>query len=463
MIDLTPFAKKIGKKPVYVVGLGKSGLSSVKALVKAGIQVLAWDDNEDSRAAAKRAKAEISSPEVVEFSGLACVVLSPGIPLTHPQPHPVVTKAQAHDVPVIGDMELFHLSKHGCKTVGITGTNGKSTTTALIGHVLNKCGVKAAVGGNIGEAVLGLSITEKTQAVVLELSSYQIDLCPTFRPDIGVLLNVTPDHIDRHGTIEGYAAVKAKIFDALNTAIVSIDDEYCRGTFHHLEKEGRTPIAISTEKEIEYGVYAEDGKLFDALKDGEVKDIGAFSAFPALSGVHNHQNAIAAYAVARQFDIAQDKIFEAMKSFPGLPHRQQVVATINGVAYINDSKATNADSTSKALATYHNLYWIVGGRSKDGGLDGLDKYMDRIRYAYLIGEAAESFADWLEKRGVTYRICRTLDKAIEEAHEQAQSDRGQPGGTGCVLLSPACASWDQFKNFEERGEAFINIVKDLSE
>ena len=463
MVDLNEFVKSIGDRPVYVVGLGKSGMASVRALVKAGANVLAWDDDQDAHAAAKRAKAKVESPEMVDFAQLSYVVLAPGIPLTHPTPHPVVTKAQTYDVPVIGDLELLHLSNHGIKTIGITGTNGKSTTTALIGHVLQKCGVKAAVGGNIGNAVLSMKLPESTEAIVLEMSSFQIDLCPSFRPDIGVLLNVTPDHIDRHGSLDRYAEIKASIFDADNIAIISVDDELCQNIIHRLEHDQHKIIRLSTEEKVDFGVFAEERMLVDATIEEGNDNVGSFNLLPALSGVHNHQNAIAAYAVARQFDLGPEQIFEAMKSFPGLPHRQQIVRTINGVAYINDSKATNADSTSKALATYRNLYWIVGGRAKDGGLDGLEEYMERIRYAYLIGEAAEEFSSWLEKRGVTYHFSKTMERAVVDAHEQAQADKGQPGGTGCVLLSPACASFDQYQNFEERGDRFISLVEELKE
>lgn len=322
--------------------------------------------------------------------------------------------------------------------------------------------MRAAVGGNIGKPVLEMKLTEKTQMVVLEISSYQLDICSTFTPDIGVLLNVTPDHIDRHGSLENYAAVKARIFSDRNEAILSIDHESCRNIYTQISSEERKPVAVSTEKEVEYGVTASAGRLIDTM-DGKSRDIGPFNMLPALAGLHNHENAIAAYAAARKIGLSSEEIFKAMKSFPGLPHRQQVVRTINGVAYINDSKATNAEAVGKALATYRNLYWILGGRPKEGGLSGLEPYIDRVRHAFLIGESAEDFSKWLERHGVVHHFSKTLQRAVHDAHDQAQSERGQPGGTGVVLLSPACAAFDQFENFEKRGEAFITFVDELEQ
>lgn len=459
MIDASPFIASLSKKTVYVIGLGKTGLASIKAIDKAGAKVFAWDDDPDKHDLSKKAGAKVVSPEEADYSKIGAVMLSPGIPLTHPEPHKAVQKANAAEIEVLGDIEVMHRCSLPNKIIGITGTNGKSTTTALIGHILNECSVKAIVGGNIGAPVLALKVP-KSAVLVLEMSSYQIDLCRDFVPHVGLMLNLTPDHIDRHGSMDAYAAVKARIFGpATEAAIIGADDEYSL----EIAKELDSPIRVSTTSEPSGGVFVRDGRLIDATFEEGEEDVGAFNTLPALAGTHNHQNACAAYAACRALDLKPEQIFEAMKSFPGLPHRQQVVRTINGVAYINDSKATNAEATSKALATFRNLYWIVGGQAKEGGLDGLEGYMERIRHAYLIGEAAEDFAKWLDQHGVVHHHSKTLERAVQDAHEQAQSERGRPGGTGVILLSPACASWDQFESFEQRGEVFAELVGDLND
>lgn len=436
MIDVTPFVRTLGGKPIAVYGLGLSGLSSVKALHKAGAHIYGWDENDDKRAAALEAGAHLKNFAEEGFGDARILVLSPGVPYTY-NPHPVVQRAKADNLEIIGDLEILHRCHHGRETIGITGTNGKSTTTALVAHILQTCGVDYMIGGNIGKPVLEQALPSAGGLIVLEMSSYQIDLCPTFRPDIAVLLNITPDHLDRHGTMEEYAAAKARMLDGANTVICSIDDKYCKEI-----AKGRTVIELT----------AKDEELAARLPDVAM-----------LRGLHNRQNMMAAFYVCRACGCGEEDMIEAIKSYPGLPHRQFPVRTINGVSYINDSKATNVQSAATALGTYPHIYWIVGGRQKDGGLSGLEEFTSRIHKAFLIGEAEQDFAEWMDINNVSYSLCGTLDVAVLEAHAAVQGNRGAPGGAGVVLLSPACASWDQFRSFEHRGETFEQLVMTLPE
>lgn len=461
-MTLKPFIKTLDGKPAGVFGLGLSGLSAVRALVKEGVAVLAWDDEEEKRIEAQRAGATLHNFQRDGMGGIACLILSPGVPLTH-KPHMVVDAARKDGVEIFGDIEVLHRAAHGRKTIGITGTNGKSTTTALLGHILNECGRDAVTGGNIGQPALDMALPAKDGYIVLEMSSYQIDLCPTFHPDIAVHLNLSPDHLDRHGDMDGYAAAKAQIFDGPGVAICGVDDIHSAAMAEKIKAAGdRRFIPISVLKEVDGGVFAQNAVLYDDIH-GSRREVGGIGDIRALLGTHNHQNICAAYAAARMVEIPADDILAAIKTYPGLPHRQYPVRTINGVAYVNDSKATNAEATAKALQSFRNIYWIVGGRKKDGGLSGLEEYMDRVRHAFVIGESAEEFAAWMEKNGVPFSVSRTMDFAVLEAHRAAQLGRGEPGGTGVVLLSPACASWDQFRNFEHRGDTFADLVNALSD
>ncbi len=463
MIDTGPFVRTLQDKPVAVFGLGISGLSVVKALKAGGADVLAFDDSAEKCAAAESLGARIVNFQTGDLKECAGLILSPGVPLDHPAPHPVVEKARAAGIEIIGDLEILHRCMHGRKTIGITGTNGKSTTTALIQHILLENGVEAVAGGNIGLPVLDLDLPGMDGVLVLEISSYQMELCPNFRPEISILLNITPDHLDRHGSIEGYAAAKAKIMGGSGIAICGIDDAPSLAVFEGLkDNPQRKAFALSLKKEVADGVFVRDGVLFEA-SHGNVTERGAISAFPGLPGVHNQQNAAAAYLVARLCGVSVEGIFESFKTYPGLPHRQHLVRVINGVAYINDSKATNAEAAAKAIACYKNIYLIAGGRMKEGGLKGLEPLIDRIRHAFVIGEAMEDFARWFEKSGVEVSHSGSLDVAVLEAHKVAQAERGEPGGAGTVLLSPACASWDQFRNFEHRGDVFESLVQSLEE
>lgn len=463
MIDLKPFVKNLAGKPVAVFGLGLSGLATVRALCKAGVRVLAWDDKAESHEVVRKAGAEVVPLREENLRECAALVLAPGVPLHYPVPHESVMAARAAGIEIIGDLEILHRIGHGRRTIGITGTNGKSTTTALTAHILNAGGMDAAMGGNIGRAVLDLKMPSKNGVFVLEISSYQIDLCPQFRPDIAVLLNITPDHIDRHGSFENYIASKERMFEGGGVAIVSIDDEPGQKICDRLIAAGqRRVVPISCRRVLAGGVYVEDGNLFDAM-DGPAVNVGSLRGLAALKGAHNHQNAAAAYAACRIAGLSPDAIMTHMQTYPGLKHRQFPVRSINGVIYIDDSKATNAEAAAKALAAFQNIYWIAGGRPKEGGLTGLEHLLAQVRHAFLIGEAMEDFSKWLDVYGVAHSRSGTMDKAVEEAHALAQAGRGQPGGSGVVLLSPACASFDQFRSFEERGDVFTEIVMKLDD
>lgn len=452
MINTRHFAKSLQNKPVAVFGIGRSNLAVIRSLHQAGVAVVAGDDDPVNVAAAVQAGAQDGLFEG-DFRQYACLVLAPGVPFHFPVPHPVVEKARLAGIEIICDIEIFHRLQHGRQTVAITGTNGKSTTTALIGHILNRCSVAAEVGGNIGHAVLDLDLPPPEGAFVIEMSSYQIDLCPTFSPEIAVHLNLTPDHLDRHGSLEAYYQAKKNLFRGRGTAIIGIDDDYSERMAAEVKAAGMRDVhTIAINRQVSGGVYVLDGVLYDAMfaKPEKVDDL----AIETLPGLHNQQNAAAAYAAARTMGIPPDKIMRAMRSFPGLPHRQFIVGIQNGIFYINDSKATNAAATEKALACYENIFWIVGGRAKEGGLAGLEPYMHRVAGAFVIGEAMADFSSWLKDQQVKTYECGTLDQAVAQADQVARTQ-----GKGVVLLSPACASFDQFKSFEHRGDEFTRLVK----
>jgi UDP-N-acetylmuramoylalanine--D-glutamate ligase len=463
MIKTDAFIESLNGKPVAVFGLGLSGLSSAKALIASGGDVIAWDDDAEKRAKAEKEGITLHDFTVSGVSQCAALVLAPGIPLRFPQPHPVVQRATEAEIEIIGDLEILHRTGHGRETIGITGTNGKSTTTALISHILKEVKIDVLMAGNIGKPVLEQTLPAKDGIIALEISSYQIDLCPTFRPNISVLLNITPDHLDRHGGMEGYIAAKEKIFEGNGVAVCGVDDTYTLAVFEKIQKAGlRKSIPVSVKKEITGGVYAKDGKLFDAIGE-ETREISGIADFPSLPGLHNQQNICAAYAVCRHLGISPQEIIDHIKTYPGLPHRQQLVRIINGIAYINDSKATNADSAARAVSCYGNIYLIAGGQAKEGGLSALEPYHEKIRHIFLIGEAMDEFAKWCDNTAIPYTRSISLDVAVLEAHRTAQANRGQPGGAGTVLLSPGCASWDQFNSFEHRGDVYTTLVNSLSE
>ena len=458
MIPVTTFAGC----DVAVVGAGLSGLAAARALDCGDARVVVWDDRLKARDAAEAAGFAVRDLPAADFSGLKAVVLAPGIPLTHPEPHWSVKKARAAGVEVIGDVELFFRehAKAGCgsKVIAITGTNGKSTTAALTAHLLEAGGRRAALGGNIGKPVLDLDGFAADITYVLEISSFQIDLTPSLAPDAAALLNITPDHLDRHGTLENYAAIKARIFAQLHadgTAVIGVDDEPCKAIANGL----RGPFAvkrIAVGAPVQTGVWAEDGVLLEMEGGQEVGRADLFGV-GSLRGAHNWQNAAAAYALARAVGVPEAAIQTGLQSFAGLAHRMEQVARVGNVLFVNDSKATNADAAGKALGSFDDIYWIVGGRAKEGGLAGLEPFYPRIVRAYLIGEAAEDFARELGGT-VPHVRCGTLDRAVAEAAR----DAGNSAATEpVVLLSPACASFDQFASFVERGDAFREEVMRL--
>lgn len=464
MIDLGLYA---GRR-IAVMGLARSGLATAHALIAGGAEVLAWDDGQAGRDAAAKAGVPLTDLRTADLAGVVALVLSPGIPHTFPAPNPVAARAKAAGIPIVGDVELLKRARPDARYLGITGTNGKSTTTSLTGHILRTAGRRIQVGGNLGTPVLTFEPLDADGIYVLEMSSYQLELAPSLGFDAAALLNITPDHLDRHGGMEGYIAAKRLAFRAGATgpvamsgpvAIVGIDDEPCRRIADGLEAEGgRKVVRIGAERFVPGGVSAPDGVLVDDMS-GDRRDVLDLRECPALPGRHNWQNACAAYALARAAGVEAAAIAAAMRSFPGLAHRQQAVGTVAGVRFVNDSKATNADAAAKALGCYGAIHWILGGRPKEGGLNGLEPFMPRIREAFLIGEATEEFAAWLAERGVKHRRCGTIDVATQSAFVAARADRGPER---VVLLSPACASFDQFPNFEVRGDAFMAAVRALA-
>ncbi|HXY99241.1 MAG TPA: UDP-N-acetylmuramoyl-L-alanine--D-glutamate ligase [Stellaceae bacterium] len=456
MIEVTAFRDE----QVAVLGLARSGLVAAEALQQGGARVLAWDDAAPQRERAAAAGVPIADLAQRDFAGIRALILSPGIPHTYPQPHPVAARARAAGTPIIGDIELLALSCRAARYVGISGTNGKSTTTALIGHILQQAGRTVAVGGNLGTPALSLAALGADGVYVLEMSSYQLELTESLACDVAVLLNITPDHLDRHGGMAGYIAAKRRLFRGQHrpqAAVVGIDDEPSRDIARALAAAGaQTVIPISAERRASGGVFVEGSMLIDDLAGAAAPmlDLGSLARLP---GRHNWQNVAAAYAAARCLGIPPATIATAAASFPGLAHRQELIATIDGVRYVNDSKATNADAAAKAIACYDDIYWIAGGVPKEGGIAALASLFPRLRHAFLIGRASDEFAATLEGR-VAYSRCGALAPAVAAARAAALAER-KPGAV--VLLSPACASFDQFANFEERGEAFRRLVHAL--
>lgn len=453
-------ASSFKHKSVAVFGLARSGISCAQSLVAGGAKVFAWDDSEPAVEKARADGVAISDLHDVDFKTLDSLVLSPGVPLTHPEPHWTVMKARQAGIEIIGDTEVFAREVIGsaAKMIAITGTNGKSTTTALIGHVLKTAGLDVDVGGNIGLAVFNLRPPTAQRVYVLELSSFQIDLMPSLKPDVGILTNLTPDHLDRHGSMENYAAVKARMFAKMgqgDCALVSVDDEACLKIAGGI----RSPInllRISVEHEVSDGICAVDGILRDKSHGAIIAEIDLRS-MSALKGKHNWQNACMAYGAARALGVETPIIEKAMHSFPGLAHRMQKISVVGDVPFINDSKATNADAAEKALASFDHIYWIAGGIAKSGGIEPLKAYFPKVARAYLIGVAAADFAKTLEGQA-SYLICEKLENAVQAAARDAAQDTT---GDCVVLFSPACASFDQYKNFEVRGDAFVAAVAKL--
>lgn len=460
---MIPVSEYVDRK-VAVFGLGRSGIAAARALAAGGAQVFAWDDRADGRESAEAQGIPLSDVYELEWDTVAVLVLSPGIPLTHPKPHPVVELATGAGRPIVGDIELFARALDALDldnpVIAITGTNGKSTTTALIGHLLESCGRPVDVGGNIGRPVLDLDMLGKDGVYVLEMSSYQIDLTRTPVADVAVLLNITPDHLDRHGDMANYVRIKRRLLEMQgpeDTAVVGVDDQESTRIYIALGARGRQRvIPFSAERVVDNGVYVRDGVVYDGI-DGADRRIADLRQNPALVGTHNWQNAAAAVAAVAALGVRGDGVEQGLRSFPGLAHRQELIADIDGVRFVNDSKATNPVSAARALSCYDAVYWIAGGRAKDGDLDALDPYLERVKKAYLIGAAENKFVRILDGR-TAWERSGTLDAAVGSAARDAARD-GIDGAV--VLLSPACASFDQFRDFEARGEAFRTLVEAL--
>lgn len=451
-------AKAFAGKRVALFGLGGSGLVTAQSLSTGGADVLAFDDNPESVQRAADQGIATGNLRAADWSGFSALVLAPGVPLTHPKPHWSVDLAKAAGVTIIGDIEIFS-SEHsgsGAPFVAITGTNGKSTTTALIAHILMHSGRDTQMGGNIGRAILTLDPPEPGRYYVVECSSYQIDLSASLAPDVGILLNLTPDHLDRHGSMANYAAVKERLVAGAKTAVVSVDDEYCADIEMRLRRLGRDVVAISVTSELQDGYFGNGSDIVFA-RDGIREAVASVENIGSLRGTHNLQNALAAVAACRALELGWQEIQAGLSTFPGLAHRMEQVGRVGKTLFVNDSKATNADAAATALASFDKIHWIAGGLQKDGGFEALRPHLQRVAKAYLIGEAAPALSSFLGET-VRYEISGTIEQAVNHAARNAAHDIS---GESVVLLSPACASFDQFRNFEVRGDAFRAAVTAL--
>ena len=453
---MIPVSTLAGRK-VAVVGLAGSGLVTVQALTEAGAEVVGWDDGEAARGKAEEAGVTLLDLSKESWDDFSALVLAPGVPLTHPKPHWSVAKARDAGVPITGDIDLFFQERANHRpsapVLAITGTNGKSTTTALAAHALAALGVDTAMGGNIGVPVLDLPMFAAGRHYVIECSSYQIDLARHLAPPVGVHLNLSEAHLDRHGSMENYAAVKKRLVQASGTAVVGIDDRLSALMADELERDGHHVKRISVCRTVSDGVYA-DGTAIWLAADGAGELLFDLGGVASLRGAHNAQNVCAVVAALVALGQDPERLGEAIRSFPGLAHRMEPVARHQGVAFVNDSKATNADAAARALGSFERIYWIVGGRDKSDGIDPLNGFFPQIVKAYLVGEAQDRFAQTLDGE-VPFVRAETVAGAVALAAKDALAD-GLEGAT--VLLSPACASWDQFSSFEARGDAFKRAV-----
>ncbi|ESW60504.1 MAG: UDP-N-acetylmuramoyl-L-alanyl-D-glutamate synthetase [Rhodobacter sp. CACIA14H1] len=453
-----------GRK-VAVLGLGRSGLATARALVAGGAEPLLWDDSPESRA-----KAEAEGFVMTDLTrhgaleGVAVLVVSPGIPHLYPAPHKVIARAMELGVPVDNDIGLFFRSyatkdwdgfDQTPRAVAITGSNGKSTTTALVTHILREAGRPVQMAGNIGRGVLDIEPAQDGEVVVLELSSYQTELARALTPDVAVFTNLSPDHLDRHGGMGGYFAAKRRLFaeGGPDRAVVGVDELEGRFLADQLAQgaEDDRVIRVSSGTKLEgfgWAVFARKGFLAEWRKGRQVASVD-LRDIKGLPGAHNHQNACAAYAACRTLGLGPREIEGALRSFAGLPHRSQLVGERGGVRFVNDSKATNVDSAAKALQAFDRIRWIVGGMGKEGGIAALQPLLGSVVKAYLIGHSARDFA--LQIGDVPHEICETMERAVARAAEEAEAGE-------VVLLAPAAASFDQYPNFEKRGEDFMARV-----
>ena len=455
-------ANSFSTKKVAVMGLARSGKAAVSSLVLGGARVLAWDDNPKRREEISGVGVKIRDLHDINFKDLDALVLSPGIPHSFPKPHPVAAKAKTFGVPIIGDIDILAKNAKNIPIIGITGTNGKSTTTSLVGHVLSYSNISNEVAGNIGRPVLEISSDPRPDFIVLELSSYQLELSPSLGCSIAVLLNITPDHLDRHGGMDGYVRAKRRIFDKLiydPKIIIGIDDEITRSIYRQLKYETDfLVIPISGYQIPENGVGVKSGNLRSQLPGMPKCEIN-LNEIKTLIGGHNHQNAAAAVAIALSLGVEQPEIECALQCFKGLPHRQELVREVFGINFINDSKATNFDAAERALSSFTSIYWIAGGLSKNERVTkSFFKKLENVEHAFLIGSSENEFFDAF-KNSTPCTKCSNLEIAVKKAALAACNEKKE---SPVVLLSPAAASFDQFESYEERGDQFRSIVGSLN-
>ncbi|MCR5506484.1 MAG: UDP-N-acetylmuramoyl-L-alanine--D-glutamate ligase [bacterium] len=462
---------KLLNKTVAILGFGKTGMAVARELKLRGVHVIGWDDKESLRREASKLKVVVQDLKTADFSKIDLLIISPGIPHTYPAPHPVAKLAKEHGVRIVSDIELFVSSYKDANYIGITGTNGKSTTTALIYHILKENGIPCAIGGNFGIPVFDLPILGSDGYYVFEMSSYQIELSPSIDFDISILLNITPDHLSRHNGMDGYVAVKKQIFTRSSgkagVNIVAVDDSYTKKIFTELNKEQPKSknIPVSISKKIDNGYYvSSNGILIDNTK-GEKKEILDLKELSNLRGKHNWQNIVAVFAAVKKTGLSTSKIIASIKSFKTLEHRVENVGTFAGVQFIDDSKATNAESVKYAIDSLTDIYWIIGGRQKEGGIDILKPQLSdgRIKRVFVIGECEKQFYNDTKNVLPSYK-CHKLQKAVYKAFKLAIKDlkKGR-SQKPVILLSPATASFDQYKSFEERGDHFKSLFKEIKE
>ena len=447
---------KTAKITYGVFGLGLSGLATIAFLSDKNISFIAWDDNELN---VKKAKDKIANHDMLcdiqdkKWTQINCLILSPGIPLYFPEPHPIVKLARQHNIEIICDIELFYRFFPNHIYIGITGTNGKSTTTALIGHILKENNIPCKVVGNIGTPILSI-LPDQNDFIVVEVSSYQLDLIKTVRFNAAILLNITKDHIDRHGSLENYTTTKYGIFATQkkqDVAVINIDYHPSSEMLEKLLSSIKSKlITITTHQKSKHGISIYNNILY---KDGN--KVSPIPQPEALLGTHNQENISAAYAaISNVTTLNEHQILDSVKTFQGLAHRIQIIGKVEHMQFVNDSKATNFESTENALKVFEHIYWIAGGLAKEGGIENIATFKNKIIKAFLVGSAKHEFAKTLDKHSIPYNISDSLDKAFPQAVTEAQQNH-----LNCtILLSPAAASLDQWKNFEERGNAFITLA-----
>jgi UDP-N-acetylmuramoylalanine--D-glutamate ligase len=425
-------------RKIGILGLGISGQSLVKFLEKGKLDYIYWDDKKETEAFTP-----LDSPKWEEITDL---IVSPGIN----NDHPLITRLVKRKINIYSDIELFY-QIYGCKDkiIAITGTNGKSTTTALIHHIVSEAGFKSAIGGNFGIGIFDLE-PDNYDYLILELSSFQLDRTEKFHPRVGVLINISKDHIDYHGTMEKYISAKEKIFynqDENDLAIIGVDSQY------RIKYKPSNLLEVSQKENLENGICIKNNKIIDNFFSSRREEIDIPDNI-SLKGVHNLENILCAYSACREIGITSEQIMMAVASYKGLAHRMEYIGERNGVVYVNDSKATNFDSAKYALTAFNNIHWIIGGIEKEGGIEGFAEYLSHIKSVYLIGSAQDKFSSSIGDKIPEKYLCGNLKNAFDLATSKAQNG-------DVILLSPACASMDQWQNYAARGDAFRQYFEEL--